>query len=156
MSEQRPVDRTDRQERQSAGRRRWTGRAFRVVILTVMLVAVAVVAVVVWPDWFDSDAPAIAVAGGDPELGRDALRSYGCISCHSVPGVRGPDTYVGPPLDAWAQRSYIAGSLENNPDNLIYWIQFPDAVEPGTAMPTLGVSEEDARDIAAYLYTLRD
>ena len=103
---------------------------------------------------FGESEPVVDVAGGDPELGRDALREYGCIACHSVPGVRGPDAYVGPPLTAWAERIYIAGSLPNEPDNLVYWIQFPDAVEPGTAMPTLGVSEEDARNIAAYLYTL--
>lgn len=154
MSEQRSVDRTDRKERRSAGRHWWTDRAFRVVVMMVIIFAVAAVTAVVGLDWSGNDAPAIAVAGGDPDLGRDALRGYGCIACHSVPGVRGPDTYVGPPLDAWAQRRFIAGALENNPDNLMYWIQFPDAVEPGTAMPTLGVSDIDARHIAAYLFSL--
>jgi hypothetical protein len=28
----------------------------------------------------------------------------------------------------------------------------PDSVEPGTVMPTLGIPEQEARDIAAYLY----
>ena len=130
------------------------GKTLRVAVLAVVLAAAAIAVAFSWPTWFDDDEPAVAVAGGDPELGRDALREYGCIACHSVPGVRGPDAYVGPPLTAWAERIYIAGSLPNEPDNLVYWIQFPDAVEPGTAMPTLGVSEEDARDIAAYLYTL--
>lgn len=133
----------------------WSASApFRIATLAVALAAVAYVGYVVWMNWVDDDEPAVAVAGGDIARGEDALRSYGCIACHSVPGVEGPDTYVGPPLTAWAERRYIAGSLVNTPDNLIYWIQYPQAVEPGTAMPTLAVSTEDARDIAAYLFAL--
>jgi cytochrome c len=62
---------------------------------------------------------------------------------------------VGPPLTMFAQRAYIAGQLPNEPDNLIRWIQDPQTVEPGTAMPDLGVDTSTARDMAAYLYTLR-
>jgi cytochrome c len=62
---------------------------------------------------------------------------------------------VGPPLNDWADRHFIAGHLANNPDNLILWLRFPQEVDPGNAMPDLGVSEQDARDISAYLYTLR-
>ncbi|MFW6070008.1 MAG: c-type cytochrome, partial [bacterium] len=86
---------------------------------------------------------------GNPERGADLIDSYGCSSCHSVPGVRGADALVGPPLDAWAQRHTIAGSLPNTPDNLILWIRRPQEVEPGTIMPNMGVTERDARDIAA-------
>lgn len=95
------------------------------------------------------------VAGGDPERGAAALQAYGCGSCHAIPGVPGAVAYVGPPLDAWAERHYIAGALLNTPENLIYWLREPQAVEPDTAMPDLGVTEQDARDISAYLYTLR-
>ena len=62
---------------------------------------------------------------------------------------------VGPPLDHIAQRVYIAGVLPNEPDNMIRWIENPQAVDPKTAMPYMGVTPRDARDIAAYLYTLR-
>ena len=48
-----------------------------------------------------------------------------------------------------------SGNAYNTPDNLAAWIRRPDSVEPGTVMPTLGVSEQDARDIAGYLYTLK-
>jgi cytochrome c len=99
--------------------------------------------------------PAVAVAGGNPENGPDALRKYGCISCHTVPGVKGANGKVGPPLNFWSQRGYIAGMLPNEPDNLIRWIQNPQAVVPGNDMPVLGVTDADARDIAAYLYTLK-
>jgi cytochrome c2 len=92
---------------------------------------------------------------GDPELGRVAIARYGCGSCHLVPGVRGADGMVGPPLIQWSRRAYIAGRLPNTPSDLVQWIVAPQAIEPGTAMPMLGVSVDEARDIAAYLYTLR-
>jgi len=80
---------------------------------------------------------------------------YGCGACHVIPGVTGATGMVGPPLDGWSRRVYIAGNLANTPENLVRWIRYPQAVEPGTAMPDLGVNEADARDIAAYLYSLR-
>jgi hypothetical protein len=62
---------------------------------------------------------------------------------------------VGPPLSNFALRAYIAGQLPNQPENLLRWLQDPQEVEPGTAMPNLGVGLSVARDMAAYLYTLR-
>ena len=107
--------------------------------------------------WFGGvGEPRFDVPGGDPVLGKQALQDYACFSCHSIPGVNKADAHVGPPLDAWAERRYIAGLLPNEPDNLIAWIINPQQFEPGTVMPSLGVSEEDARDMAAYLYTLED
>jgi cytochrome c2 len=99
--------------------------------------------------------PAVAVAGGNPDQGPAAMQRYGCISCHTVPGVQGANGRVGPPLNFWSERAYIAGNLPNEPDNLIQWIENPQAIEPGTAMPFLGVTDSDARNIAAYLYTLK-
>jgi cytochrome c len=95
------------------------------------------------------------VPGGDPKQGEQALRDYGCHACHTIPGVPGAEATVGPPLTDWADRHYIAGNLPNTPDNLIRWIQQPQEIEPGTAMPNVGVTEQDARHISAYLYTLR-
>lgn len=93
------------------------------------------------------------VPDGDPVQGREAILYYGCGSCHTIPGVPGADTFVGPPLNQFHQRHYIAGRLPNTAANLIEWIQHPQLIEPGTAMPNLGVSESEARDIAAYLYS---
>lgn len=101
------------------------------------------------------DAPGPVVPGGDPERGLSHMADYGCGSCHTIPGLRGANATVGPPLTEFGLRSYIAGALPNSPDNLIVWIMHPHRIEPGTAMPHLGVSEAEARDIAAYLYTLR-
>lgn len=95
------------------------------------------------------------VSGGNGERGRGLIRVYGCGSCHTIPGVRGAESYVGPNLDGIASRSYIAGVLPNDPENMVRWIQNPPAVDSKTAMPFLGVSERDARDIAQYLYRLK-
>jgi cytochrome c2 len=98
---------------------------------------------------------AAAMTGGDPARGPDLLRKYGCQSCHTIPGVVGANSLVGPPLAGIASRSYIAGVLPNAPDNMLRWIQDPKKVDSLTAMPNVGVTPSDARHIAAYLYTLR-
>ena len=92
------------------------------------------------------------VPGGDPQRGRAAVLQYGCTSCHAIPGVDSVEDGVGPDLDDLNNQRYIAGQIPNRPEELIRWIQDPQEVEPGTLMPDLGVSEQDARDIAAYLY----
>jgi cytochrome c2 len=94
----------------------------------------------------------VASTAGNPEAGKAAIAKYGCGSCHVIPGVERARGLVGPPLTDFAWRAYIAGRAYNTPENLEAWIRAPDSVEPGTAMPTLGVSQEDARNIAAYLY----
>jgi cytochrome c2 len=86
------------------------------------------------------------------EQGRLLIASYGCGSCHTIPNVPGADSKVAPPLSDFYQRTYIAGRIPNTLDNLIAWIQNPQAIEPGTAMPNLDVNASDARYIAAYLY----
>lgn len=95
------------------------------------------------------------LANSDTGRGRTAIRKYGCGSCHDIPGVSGAVGMVGPPLGQIAQRVYIAGVLPNEPDNMIKWIENPPGVDSKTAMPYMGVTPRDARDIAAYLYTLR-
>jgi cytochrome c len=86
------------------------------------------------------------------DQGRDLIASYGCGSCHTIPGIAGADAMTAPPLNQFYQRTYIAGRLPNTWDNLIQWIQDPQALEPGTAMPDLGVTAPEASAIAAYLY----
>jgi cytochrome c len=98
---------------------------------------------------------AAAMTGGEPAQGKMLVRRYGCQACHSIPGVPGADGTIGPPLDGIAKRGYLAGRLINTPPNMQRWIRDPQGVEPGTAMPELGVSEKDGKDIAAFLYTLR-
>ena len=97
--------------------------------------------------------PHLRVAGGDPERGVAAIERYGCGGCHTIPGIRAARGTVGPPLTDYAARGYVAGVLPNWPRHLVRWIIDPPSISPQTAMPALGVGEE-ARDIAAYLYTL--
>ncbi|SAL88111.1 monoheme cytochrome c [Caballeronia arvi] len=92
------------------------------------------------------------ITGGNPQHGLDAIRRYGCGACHRIDGVPGAFGKVGPTLQNIGERAYVAGKLPNTPENLQTWIRFPQRVVPGSAMPDLGVSELDARDIAAYLY----
>ena len=98
---------------------------------------------------------AAELTGGDPDRGVTAIGRYGCAACHTIPGITRADGEVGPPLDRIAGRYYLAGHLQNTPANMVRWIQHPQQVEKGTAMPEMGVTDSDARDIAAYLYTLR-
>ena len=98
---------------------------------------------------------AASMTGGTPARGREAIRSYGCQSCHTIPGIQGTKALVGPPLAGVASRSYIAGVMSNTPQHMIEWLRNPPAIDSKTAMPNMNVTERDARDIAAYLYTLR-
>jgi len=91
----------------------------------------------------------------DAGRGRRAIEQYACVTCHKIPGVVGPNFPVGPPLGGVGSRAMLGGVLPNSPENLARWIRTPQAFAPLSAMPNLGVGEQDARDIAAFLRTLR-
>lgn len=106
---------------------------------------------------------AAACTGGMPseqrageQRGRQLVVAYGCTSCHQVPGADVPQGQVGPPLGSFADRRAIAGRLPNSTEHAVRWIRDPQDVDPRTIMPDLGVTEQDARDIVAYLYSLRE
>jgi mono/diheme cytochrome c family protein len=101
------------------------------------------------------EAPRDGNGAVSAERGRVALTQYACQACHMIPGVTGPETYVGPPLEHIAERKFLAGRLPNSAANLAHWIRAPQEIDPGTAMPQLGVSERDAKDMAAYLMAQR-
>ena len=93
--------------------------------------------------------------GGDTQRGQRLLAQYQCGSCHAIPGVPASQGTIAAPLDAFGKRSYIAGRIPNNAEALAHWIVSPAALIPDTPMPSMGVSSGDARDMAAYLGTLR-
>ena len=93
--------------------------------------------------------------GGDAQVGEHLIYTYGCGSCHVIPGVAEAIGTVGPSLQGFGSRYYVAGVLINTPRNLFRWVSKPQEIDPRTAMPDLGVTERQARDIAAYLYTLQ-
>jgi mono/diheme cytochrome c family protein len=87
--------------------------------------------------------------------GRVAMTQYACAGCHTIPGITGSQPQVGPPLAGMARRQLIAGRLPNTPRHMAAWLRHPTRIDPRTAMPDLGVTAADARDMAAYLATLR-
>lgn len=96
-----------------------------------------------------------AASRADPvERGRSLLVQYRCGSCHTIPGVPASRGVVAAPLTGWSQRSYIAGRLPNKPDVLVRWIVEPQSLVPGTLMPDMGVSPEEAQAMASYLFSL--
>ena len=105
--------------------------------------------------WLLVPAAVAASPQGEPKRGRVAIERHGCVACHVIPGIASPGSNVGPPLDKIATRGYIAGVLANTPENMQRWLRDPPSVDPLTAMPNLQLSEQEASDIAAYLYTLK-
>ena len=85
----------------------------------------------------------------------ERMRAYGCVSCHTIPHISGAEATVGPPLDRFGSRTYIAGVLPNSPENLSRWIQHPQSIHPGTAMPEMGVTQNDADEISRFLGSLK-
>jgi cytochrome c len=124
-------------------------------LLATMVVLVAIIAIVreYAHERTQLRIHAAAITRGDPWRGEAMFIQYGCGSCHALKNVRNATGSVGPPLDGVALRVIIGGHLANTPTNMETWIRQPQQVSPGTAMPDLGVGDEDARDITAFLYT---
>lgn len=101
------------------------------------------------------EEPASRVVGGDPERGRLLVQQYQCAACHFIPEVQGPNGDAGPSLQYMGRLSYIAGSIPNQPENMIRFLQNPPAVKPGTLMPALGITDDEARHMAAFMYSLK-
>jgi cytochrome c2 len=125
------------------------------IVVLGLIVAVASLAVQKRHDEDRLRAAAAALTGGDAKAGVQAIGRYGCGACHVVPGVPRADGATGPSLQGIASRPFLAGRLPNKPEAMIAWIRTPQAIEPGGGMPDMGVTERDARDIAAHLYTLK-
>ena len=98
-------------------------------------------------------APGPAPAG-DVEAGRKLIDQYACVACHVIPGAEGGGS-MGPSLDKIATRPTISGRVPNDPKTMAAYLQNPSAVDPPTRMPAVGLSEEEAQHITAYLFTLK-
>ncbi|RIK35950.1 MAG: cytochrome c class I [Chloroflexi bacterium] len=138
--------------RANANPLRWS-----LVLVSSVLIVTALLAACAEPMRPPSRAAAVAAtpAPGEVQRGWQLIQDYGCHTCHTIPGVPAANALVGPPLTDWADRHYIVGMIPNTPENVSTFIQHPQSFRPGTAMPDMGVTSEDARAISAYLYTLR-
>ena len=98
-------------------------------------------------------APAPDVAG-NPEDGRRLFLATGCGGCHSLPGLPGATGVHGPILTNVVLRPTLAGeTIPMTPENMTRWLLDPPALKPGTPMPNVGLTEQQARDITAFLYS---
>jgi hypothetical protein len=95
------------------------------------------------------------IFGGNPERGRLMIARIGCGVCHEIPGIRGARGIVGPSLARFGPRALIGGVVPNRPEQLVRWVRDAPSLAPNTGMPSLPISEDEARDVAAYLYSLR-
>jgi cytochrome c1 len=131
--------------------RRWIYTGVAVVLLLVASVALVLAA------GFrqESERRASRLTGGSAEHGKAAIAKYGCGGCHIIPGITGDKSYVGPNLESFPRRTYIGGVAINQPETLVRWIVNPKSIDAKTAMPNLGVTEKEARDIATYLYSIQ-
>jgi cytochrome c2 len=98
---------------------------------------------------------AVRVEGGDVDAGKKLVTQYQCGACHAIPGIPAATGDAGPPLDTVGRLSYIAGGIPNQPARMVAFLRDPPALKPGTSMPALGLTEQEARHMAAFLYTLR-
>lgn len=87
--------------------------------------------------------------------GRATAVGKGCMACHLAPDVRFPRGLTGPPLSGMGERVVIAGVLPNTPENMARWLKDPQAVKRGDAMPAVGLTDSQARDVTAWLESLR-
>jgi cytochrome c2 len=122
--------------------------------IATLLVSSVVASAACTSDRVDRSSSQALSVSGDANRGRATIAQAGCGSCHRIAGVDNADSYVGPPLDAWSRRSFIAGTLVNRPDELARWLRDPQAIRPGSGMPDLGLDDRQIADIVEYLFTL--
>jgi cytochrome c1 len=84
--------------------------------------------------------------------GEKLWTAKGCLACHALHAVDAPKGMVGPNLANVGARSYLAaGTLKNTDENMVRWIRDPHEIKQGVLMPNLGVTEEEARALVAFL-----
>lgn len=132
-----------------------SGRRFRARRSEIAVLAAVLIGLLVITGCRSEEPTPTNVENGDPERGVELIQEYGCGECHRIPGVEGAEGREATGLQLWANRAVLVGGLPNNPDNVIRFIRDPDGIRPGTEMPDLGLSEEEARHITAYLFTLQ-
>ncbi|OSZ76003.1 c-type cytochrome [Hydrogenophaga sp.] len=89
------------------------------------------------------------------EVGLRLVTEKGCVACHTFPDVKWPRGGLGPSLQDFARQGLIAGQLPNQPGVLMQFVRNAPGLKPGTAMPAIPMTDQEARDVTAYLLTLQ-
>lgn len=92
---------------------------------------------------------------GNAAIGRRLVTDKGCVACHTFPDVVWPRGGLGPSLQGFARQGLIAGRLPNQPGVLMQFVRNAPALVPGTAMPAIWMTDQEALDVTAYLLTLQ-
>ncbi|MGH8972470.1 MAG: cytochrome c oxidase subunit II [Acidimicrobiia bacterium] len=107
-------------------------------------------------------SPATKPAGGMAAQGYEVFTGKGgCLACHTLNGIEGAVSRVGPNLTHLKARDRFAGYMfDNTPQNLRKWVDNPSAMKPmrpdkGTGMPDQNLSPEELDQVVAYLETLK-
>lgn len=104
----------------------------------------------------DKTNPPRTIAGADADAGLQVMRRVGCAACHVIPGVDWPRGATGPSLKGFADSPMIAGRFPNRPAVLTAFIVDAPSMATDTGMPAMPLTQDEARDVAAYLYTLHE
>ena len=104
----------------------------------------------------DPGPPPRTIAGADPARGLAVVERVGCAACHAIPGIDWPQGRSGPSLEGFGDAPMISGRFPNQPDVLTQWLIDAPSMSPETGMTAMPITDAEARDIAAYLYQLRD
>jgi len=108
-----------------------------------------------WEQWVAAQQAA-PVESPDPlaQKGREIFTQSACVGCHTVQGISAGQ--LGPNLTHFGSRKMFAGGLyPSTPENLVRWVEHPEHLKPGVLMPTLGISGEQSKALAAYLLSLK-
>jgi cytochrome c oxidase subunit 2 len=124
-----------------------------------MLSKVQVLPQAEYDEWYAQQAAAnsAVVEPGNAERGMQAFMNGACIACHSIEGTKAQGKVAPRPLTNFATYPTIAqvDGLTNDAENLAKWLQDPQALKPGTAMPNLNLKAQEIADLVAYLETLK-
>ena len=130
----------------------WRVSVVPVLLGIALMGAIAVTTTTALQDRTRQKERAIQITGGNPDHAMQAIVHYGCASCHDIPGAQMPGGLAASSLSDLRKRIYLGGRVNNTPENLTRWITNPKQFDPLTAMPVTGISEDEARDISAFLY----
>lgn len=101
------------------------------------------------------EKPPLEPASELADEGQVAFATLPCAGCHTIAGTPAQGT-LGPALTDLGARSTLGGGASvNDPAHLERWIRDAPAVKPGVLMPSITMTDAQARAIVAYLESLK-